>query len=90
MSKLASFLKAFAEAAPGALAGHLNLAEIQRIAFTTLLSSGSVAAIVPALLGAVGTVVAPQDVALATAVITIVSEVRRRLDHGVALPAHQL
>jgi hypothetical protein len=90
MAKLATVLKWLVATAPGAIAGHLNVSEIQRIAFATLLSSGSLAAIVPALLASIGTVVAPQDVALATALITLYTEVRRRLNHGAQLPAHQL
>lgn len=85
MNRFASILlhvDGFLGAVPGAIAGHLNLAEVQRIAVATLLSGAGVAAIVPALLASVGTVIAPQDVAMVTAAITLVSEVRRRLPHG--------
>lgn len=87
MDKLVALIKSLLAEAPGALAGHLNVAEIQRIVLTTLLSSGGVAAILPALLASIGTIVAPQDVALATAAVTIVAEVRRRLGQGVVAAA---
>jgi hypothetical protein len=82
-------LKTFFAAAPGAIQGHLNVAEIKRIALTTVMTSGA-AAIVPALLASVTTIVAPQDAALAAAVVTIGREVYRRLGHGTTLPAHSL
>lgn len=87
LKSLKSSVGSFLSEAPGAVAGHLNVPEIKRIALTTVLSSGGVAAVAPALLASVGTVVAPQDAALATALVTVASEVYRRLPHGTPAPA---
>jgi len=71
---------------PGAIQSHLNVSELLRIAFTTALATGSAAGVLPALLSQVGAFVAAPDVALATAILTTIIEVIRRLGHGTAAP----
>lgn len=81
-------VKSFVAAVPGALKGHLNTEEIGRIVVATAVTAG-VSAIPGALLASVGSIVAPGDVALATALVTLGTEAYRRLGHG-ALPPHSL
>lgn len=89
MTKLLATLKAalvtLVAEAPGAIREHLNVPEIQRVALTAFLGGGA-GAIVPALLSSVVTLVAPQDAALAAALVTLVFDVRRRLGQGAPAP----
>src|SRR4051794_28877150 len=67
---------------PKALAGHLNVQELLRIAVTAVVSGGGAAAILPAVLAHIDLVVAAPDVAVVTAGIAFLVEVVRRLQHG--------
>jgi hypothetical protein len=82
VSSAASAVKSFVAEAPGAVKGHLNPAEIQRIAVSAFLSSGSLYAVALALVTHLPAIVAPGDVALVTAAVSLVSEFYRRLNHG--------
>jgi len=74
-------VKRFLGPVPGSIVKHLNAGEIARIAATAAVTGG-VSTVVPALVASIGLVVAPQDVALATAAVTVISETYRRLGHG--------
>lgn len=77
-------LASFLSEVPGAIKDHLNVAEIERIAWTAL-TTGGASALLPALLSNVALVVQPQDAALATGLVTVIVEVARRLGHGTTL-----
>jgi len=82
-----NFIARFIGPVPGAIAKHLNVQELVRIVVTTITSTGSAAAILPALLAHVGLFVAAPDVAFASALLTVIVEIVRRLGHGAPLPA---
>ena len=72
----------FLGTAPDALKGHLNLAELIRIAVTTAVAGGGAYEVFRALAESIDAWVAPGDVGLATAVCVLVLEVWRRLGQG--------
>lgn len=73
---------------PGAIAQHLNVSELVRIAVTAaIMGGGGFAAVLPALVANVASFVTTQDVALVVAGLTFVSEAYRRFGHGDPLPA---
>lgn len=87
MNKVFAAVKSFLAAVPGSLKGHLNSAELIRIGVTALTSGGGVLGLLVALQGAVGTLAPAPDAALASAVLTVLVEVARRLQHGAPAPA---
>ncbi len=72
---------------PNAIKDHLNVEELVRIAVTSFISAGGSAAVLPALLAHVDLFVDPTDVGVVTAVLTLIIEIVRRLEHGTELPA---
>ncbi len=73
----------FFSAVPGSLKGHLNTTELLRIAITALTAGGGILGILQMVLQNVGMIFpAPSDAALAGAVLTILIESLRRLNHG--------
>jgi hypothetical protein len=84
-----SVIARFFAAAPGAIKNHLNTAELIRIAVTTLTAGGGIFSLLKAVEINAGQIFpSPADAGLATAVLTLILEVFRRLDHGqnVAIP----
>ena len=72
----------FLGTAPDALKDHLNVAELIRIAVTTVLAGGGAYEVFRALAGSIDQWVAPGDVGLVTAICVLVLEVWRRLRQG--------
>jgi hypothetical protein len=78
----------FFAAVPGAIKNHLNSEELVRISVAALSAGGGVFAVLQALLVHAGEVFpAPADAALATAILTLILEARRRLAQGKQLAA---
>jgi hypothetical protein len=78
----------FAEV-PGAIKGHLNIVELIRIAVMALAAGGGIFGLLQAIELNVGQIFpAPADAGLASAVLTLLLEVLRRLGQGqhVAIP----
>ena len=72
----------FAEA-PGSLKDHLNQEEVIRISVSSLTAGGGILGLFELVLRSSGTLFpAPADAALATAILTLILETRRRLSQG--------
>jgi hypothetical protein len=82
-SALRDSVRAYFEAAPGALRNHLNAEELARITVTALLAGAVILGILEAILACVGTLFpAPTDAAFAGVIVTFLLDCLRRLDHG--------
>lgn len=82
-----TLIEDFFAPASGSLKNHLNVSELVRVLITSVLSGGGVLGFLGALLPSLGLIFPiPQDAALATGVLTAVSEIIRRLSHGAAPP----
>lgn len=86
MKALVSFGRRFFAAAPGAIKAHLNVDEIFRVAVAALLAGGGAYGVLFAELSHLPQIVTPADAAAASAVMTAIVEVSRRLGHGADLP----
>jgi hypothetical protein len=76
----------FFAAVPGSIQGHLNSEELVRVLVTGLSAGGGVLGLLELIRADVGVLFpAPNDAALASAVLTILIEIRRRLTHGAGL-----
>jgi hypothetical protein len=83
LSSGVSRLGRFFAAVPGAIKDHLNSEELLRVSVAALTAGGGVFAVLQALVLHAGEVFpAPADAALATAVLTLILEARRRLAQG--------
>lgn len=77
------YLVCFFAAVPGAIKSHLNAEELVRIAVTALSAGGGVFGILEAVMRSVGLIFpAPSDAGLAAAILTMILESHRRLQHG--------
>jgi hypothetical protein len=73
----------FFSVAPGALQSHLNTEELMRIAVASLSAGGGIFGLLEAIMRSAGVVFpAPSDAALAAALLTMILESHRRLQHG--------
>ena len=73
----------FFSAVPGTIKSHLNTEELLRIAVTALTAGGGVFGLLEAVMRSAGLIFpAPSDAALAAAVLTMILESHRRLQHG--------
>ncbi|GAC1475461.1 MAG: hypothetical protein NVSMB9_28060 [Isosphaeraceae bacterium] len=76
-------VKRFFRVVPGAIKNHLNVEELRRISLTSLLAGGGIFGVLQAVLQNTSSIVpAPQDAALAGAMLTVLLEVYRRLGQG--------
>lgn len=81
--RLASWLRAFLGEVPGSIRDHLNTRELVRIALTSLAAGGGLLGLLQAVVLASGSIFpSPADASLAAAVLTLILEACRRLDHG--------
>ena len=81
-------LVAFLGPAASSIQGHLNAVELIRVLFAAIFAGGGVLGALGTILPSVGLIFpSPHDAALATAVLTGISEVVRRLAHGSSTPA---
>jgi cobalamin synthase len=83
MAALHRAVRQFFAAVPGSLRNHLNFEELARIAVTALTAGGGMFGVLEAVLRQAQAIFpAPADAALATALLTLILEVSRRLQHG--------
>lgn len=83
MTALHRAFQQFFAAVPGSLRDHLNFEELARIAITALTAGGGVFGLLEAVLSQAPAVFpAPADAALAAALLTLILDVCRRLQHG--------
>jgi hypothetical protein len=76
-------IRRFFAAVPGSVHGHLNGAELLRIAATALSAGGGLLGVLEAVRLGVGAIFpAPADAALAALILTTILETLRRLGHG--------
>lgn len=76
-------LRRFFAEVPGSIQGHLNSEELVRVVVTGLSAGGGALGFLELIRADAGVLFpAPNDAALATAVLTVILEVRRRLTHG--------
>jgi len=87
IESLRSRFSAFIEAVPNSIRGHLNSEELIRAVIVALTSGGGVFGLLNAIAYRAGEIFpSPADAALAVAVFSLITESRRRLDHGVDPP----
>ena len=86
MGRFVDRLSRFFAEVPGSIQGHLNSEELVRVVVAGLSAGGGVLGCLEMIRSDAGVLFpAPNDAALATAVITVILEVRRRLTHGAKL-----
>jgi hypothetical protein len=79
---------AFIGPAAASIQGHLNVVELIRVLAAAFFAGGGTLGVLATILPSIGLIFpSPNDAALATAVLTGVSEVIRRLSHGTPNPA---
>lgn len=66
----------------GHLKGHLNLQELVKVVLIALAHGATVHAVLSAIAGDLGNIVAPADLSVAVATLTLIAEIRRRLGEG--------
>jgi hypothetical protein len=78
----------FVGPAANSIKGHLNIAELVKVAISAVAAGGGVMGILNAALPAIGLIFPlPQDAALASMILTAIGEVIRRLSHGTPPPS---
>lgn len=71
---------------PGAIRNHVNVQELARVAVAALLAGGGAWGVAAAVATHLPQIVTPDDLVLATAAVTALSELRRRLGQGAPVP----
>ena len=82
MKALLAYVLAYLGPVDRAIRDHLNVREIVRIIIVTIVAGGGTAGVVSAVKDDLPAIVQPGDVVLAASVLTVIEEVRRRLNHG--------
>jgi hypothetical protein len=78
---------AFLGPVASSIQGHLNAMELLRVLLAAIFTGGGVLGMLGTIMPSVGLIFpSPHDAALATAVLTGISEVIRRLSHGASSP----
>lgn len=72
------FLSKYVKSLPKTLSEHIDLDELLRVTVTSFVTTQDVAAVLPALLAHVETIVIPEDVALVRSLLTVANEVVTR------------
>ena len=86
MKRSFEWLAGFFSAVPGSLKDHLNQDELIRIAVASVSAGGGIFGVLEMILHSAGILFpAPADAALATAILTMILETRRRLSQGTEL-----
>lgn len=75
----------FVAAVPGSIQNHLNVAELVRVAISAATVGGGVLGTLSYFQSHLAGIVAAPDVALASAVLVLITESYRRLSHGQVL-----